>query len=362
MGSLVKGTEWYTCITLNLVLNTSTITMATSQAKNCTGKGDYLTSYTVFVWILSGLIILANVLLIIVILKSKGLRSQRFNLIMISLACTDLFVGFITPFNTIRMGRWTLGYHFCQFVTSMVVILLSASIYNFVFVNLDRLFAIKMPLRYKEMKDKRWVVKLAILACWLLSLVPAMPMWIKSMDTRTKENDGTGCKCSFPYESAQWVWWSSVTTFIIPTVFIIVTWLAILHHFSKDNGSNEAKMISSGRKRREKRITIIMGTITLTFLVCVWPYAIIFMMRDNRPVVLQKVVTLLYSNSLINPILYICINKQVRKSIMKMFTCQEQEHESSEFFSTDEPDGGKLSQMRRTISNMGRSISVKDKH
>ena len=77
--------------------------------------------------------------------------------------------------------------------------------------------------------------------------------------------------------------------------------------------------------RREKRITIIMGTVTLTFLVCSWPYAIIFMKRDNRPVVLQKVVTLLYSNSLINPILYICINKQVRKAIMKMFTCQDQD-------------------------------------
>ena len=77
--------------------------------------------------------------------------------------------------------------------------------------------------------------------------------------------------------------------------------------------------------RREKRITIIMGTITLTFLICSWPYAIIFMKRDNRPVVLQKVVTLLYSNSLINPILYICINKQVRKAIIKMFTCQDQD-------------------------------------
>ena len=57
-------------------MNTTTIPLAPIQAKSCIGKGDYLTSYTVFVWILSGLIILANVLLIIVILKSKGLRSQ----------------------------------------------------------------------------------------------------------------------------------------------------------------------------------------------------------------------------------------------------------------------------------------------
>ena len=81
-----------------------------------------------------------------------------------------------------------------------------------------------------------------------------------------------------------------------------------------------------------------MGTITLTFLICSWPYAIIFMMRDNRPVVLQKVVTLLYSNSLINPILYICINKQVRKSIMKMFACQEQDQDRPRTGTAQGPD------------------------
>ena len=119
---------------------------------------------------------------------------------MISLACTDLLVGFMTPFNTIRIGRWTLGHHYCEFVTSMVVILLSASIYNFVCVNLDRLFAVKMPLKYKELKDKRWLVKAAIFGCWILSLVPALPMWT-SFDTRTEINDGTCFKCSFPYKS-----------------------------------------------------------------------------------------------------------------------------------------------------------------
>ena len=119
---------------------------------------------------------------------------------MISLTCTDLFVGFIIPFNTVRVGRWTLGHHFCEFVTSMTVILLSASIYNFVCVNGDRLFAIKMPLRYKELKDKRWMVKLAIAGCWLVSLVPAVPMWTE-FDTRTEQNDGTGKCCSFPYKS-----------------------------------------------------------------------------------------------------------------------------------------------------------------
>ena len=86
----------------------------------------------------------------------------------------------------------------CTLITSSVVILLSCSIYNFVFVNLDRLFAIKFPLTYKDRASRR-KVKLGIALCWVLSLFPALPMW--THDKRTAENDGSGCKCNFPYES-----------------------------------------------------------------------------------------------------------------------------------------------------------------
>ena len=43
------------------------------------------------------------------------------------------------------MFRWYFGRYFCQIVTSLVVCLLSASIYNFVLVNLDRLLVFKRP-------------------------------------------------------------------------------------------------------------------------------------------------------------------------------------------------------------------------
>eukprot|EP00092_Neocalanus_flemingeri_P096873 GFUD01123349.1.p1 GENE.GFUD01123349.1~~GFUD01123349.1.p1 ORF type:complete len:344 (+),score=82.16 GFUD01123349.1:73-1104(+) len=339
---------------LNLTNSSSNLTLTCTGAR----EDEYLTGYTIFVWTLACLIIIANVLLITVILRSPGLRTQRFNLIMISLACTDLLVGFFIPFNTIKICRWTLGPYLCEFVTSMTVILLSASIYNFVCVNLDRLFAIKMPLKYKELKDKRWMVKSAILACWVLSLVPAVPMWT-SFDTRTEENDGTNSICSFPYTSQVWVWWSAVTAFIIPTVLILIIWLAILHHFSKDSLFTEDKQLSSSRKKRERRVTIIMGTITMAFLVCWWPYAIIFMMGKNSGAILQKVVTLAYLNSLINPILYIFINKQVRNAMVKLFTCKKQDEHDSEF--SDDTDGSKFANLKRSLSKMTRSISLKDR-
>ena len=65
----------------DITMNTSAIESFNCTAKNY--KSEFLTGYNVFVWILSGLIILANVLLIIVILNSTDLRSQVFLLSII---------------------------------------------------------------------------------------------------------------------------------------------------------------------------------------------------------------------------------------------------------------------------------------
>ena len=113
-----------------------------------------------------------NILLISIILTSRKLRNQvmyinRFLLhssmsflmqrlcnVILSLAVTDLLCGLLVmPFPIFRYRffrviprislswtfRWTLGKTMCQFYTSMEVILLSSSIYNFVCMNIDRL-------------------------------------------------------------------------------------------------------------------------------------------------------------------------------------------------------------------------------
>ena len=70
-----------------------------------------------------------------------------------------------------------------------------------------------------------------------------------------------------------------------------------------------------------------MGIITLSFLICLWPYAILFMLAvgsniDIPAQWLGNVVVLLYCNSLINPVLYIFINKDVRQSVVNLLTCK----------------------------------------
>lgn len=355
----------------NLTDETGTETIISSF--ECTGNNskiiwsNYASSRNIWVLILGGFIIIANSLLIFVILKSKGLRSQRFNLIMISLAFTDLLVGIFSPFNTLRFptdrttqvsGFWTMGQSMCQFANSMVVMFLSASIYNFVAVNLDRLLAIKFPLMYRDMREKRWAVKLAIGLCWLLALVPTIPLWIPDSyygdehQYLSEKVDGSCTQCGFPYKSDPWVWWAGSTAFIIPTALILVIWAIIVHHLHTDT-THAQKSLTQGRKSRERKITIVMGVITLTFLICWWPYAIIFMTipsNEGNMKYLGNVVLLSYTNSLINPLLYISINKQVRDAVRRLLTCQDIYHRS-------EWSSGRASTLKKSFTQQ-RSKSV----
>ena len=70
---------------------------------------------------IAGLILLANILLVTVILRSQGLRQQRYNKFILSLACADLLVALVMPFMALTATEraWTLGPAFCQVSLSL---------------------------------------------------------------------------------------------------------------------------------------------------------------------------------------------------------------------------------------------------
>ena len=158
---------------------------------------------------------------------------------------------------------------------SMEIIMLSSSVYNFVLVNLDRLLAIKFPIKYHNMSNK--YIKIGIAVCWLLALLPASPVWRK--EKLFQEKDKT---CLFPYKDVRldctvytttctihmisqdvWVWTAALLVFIIPTLAILTIWVMI----SLKLREGTKKYITEdrpGQRRREKqrRITVIMAILT----------------------------------------------------------------------------------------------------
>ena len=76
---------------------------------------------------------------------------------------------------------------------------------------------------------------------------------------------------------------------------------------------------------KERRITLMMGTITVVFFLCVAPYFIYFLAPgkpEAKEKVLPYIVMLMYLNSVVNPVLYISINSSIRKATLRMFSCK----------------------------------------
>ena len=154
----------------------------------------------------------------------------------------------------------------------MEVVLLCASINNFVLVNLDRLICLKFqqfPMRSNSSTSSPSYnrIKIGIAICWGLAFIPAAPMWFSTKDV-SKMN------CPFPFESVSlkkkintsnpsyfkttWVWTAASLAFIVPTIAILTIWMMIAVHL---RGA-----VGTGKRNRGRKLfirtTIIMGTLT----------------------------------------------------------------------------------------------------
>ena len=76
---------------------------------------------------------------------------------------------------------------------------------------------------------------------------------------------------------------------------------------------------------REKKISLMMGTITAAFLICVTPYYIIFMSPvelEVKEAYLPILAMVMYLNSLVNPLLYVILNSEVREGVFRLLLCK----------------------------------------
>ena len=62
-------------------------------------------------------------------------------------------------------------------------------------------------------------------------------------------------------------------------------------------------------------------------MLCWWPYAIILMVERENKRLLDDMILLPYLNSLINPCLYMIINRDVRTALKNFFRCNQQSDE-----------------------------------
>ncbi|RUS78861.1 hypothetical protein EGW08_013366, partial [Elysia chlorotica] len=134
----------------------------------------------VIVAIILGLLIfctvVGNSLVCISVGLVKRLQSPS-NLLIVSLAVADLFVGLLVmPYAAVYelYGSWVLGPFICDMWTTTDVLLCTASILNLCAISVDRYFVITRPFQYAIKRTPKRM-GITVLIVWSVSAVVSIP-------------------------------------------------------------------------------------------------------------------------------------------------------------------------------------------
>ncbi|KAM7418984.1 hypothetical protein PAMA_016209 [Pampus argenteus] len=281
-----------------------------------------------------------NLLVIISISHFRQLHSPT-NLILLSLAISDLLVGLLVmPLVTVHFIQtcWLFGDLMCGLSYIMNFTFTSASVGNMVLISIDRYVAICYPLQYPN-KVTRITVEVCVCLCWACSLFYNGLLLKDNLRQSHRHKYCYGeCVVVITYVSGVV---DLVLTFIGPCTVIIVLYMRVFvvavsqaramqsHITAAVNGT-----VKVTAKKSEQKAARTLGIVILVFLLCFCPYYYpSFVGKDisNNALSWDIMVTwLLYFNSCLNPLIYAFFYPWFRKSIKFIVTLKILERGSSQ--------------------------------
>jgi len=297
-------------------------------AMNCSPWVDYVEAHKgesavgVVMFVNCLLTILANIILFIVIFSNKESREQRCNMFMVSIGFSDVLYALDLLIFTqpgLSEGRFidsiNKSVYACQGIHILGTFLIAATWYNFLGLNIDRLYAIKRPFHFHADRSSSAWARRSVSACWLAALVPTVPLWFD----KTIEEDwafGEDCKCFFPISNTIYLGWASLTMFVLPTCFILLIWGAMAHHFV-------TQPVSMSSSNTMKWVTIKMVGITSLFLVTIAPFCIAFthalVVTPKSTFLFDVTFPLSLFNGPLQPVIYILAFSKLRRAFWELF-------------------------------------------
>lgn len=274
-----------------------------------------------------------NVLLFIVIIKKNLLQKVHYYFIL-SLAVSDFFNALLKISFTIigKVDRtwYHPHYKFCYFTTPLGVLFGAASVFSLSAVAVNRYLLISSPLNYMDRMPSA-LAKVIVAGIWLGSLVLAIPPVIWRESTEICQSGKVSEEHHFSevmyFVLALWLF-----IIVIPGIIMSVSYFKIYliaRHHAEQIKSQTAGMNQSESKtrRRDVKAAFVLGVIGGIFIFCWLPFFIVQTLHKFGG---QKIdgkyfaifLCVMYTNSVLNPLLLFLFNAEIRSSFLRVF-CQE---------------------------------------
>ncbi|XP_035620845.2 trace amine-associated receptor 13c-like [Oncorhynchus keta] len=271
----------------------------------------YITLY-IFFSLISAVTVFLNLMVIISISHFKQLHTTT-NLLILSLAASDLLVGLIViPVMTVATMEscWGFGEYFCVFHTYIACLCASLSLGNMVLISIDRYVAVCDPLLYhSKITTTRITSCISITWCCCIIYRAANVQYFVNVQVPSK------ClkECT-TFEGSVWVNITDIViTMVVPCSVIITLYMKIFvvarsqarKLFSKEAASvSGVKTVQANKSERKAAKTL--SIVVFNYLICWIPSLFVFfffyVLIDNLSSYFIRFLS--FVNSLINPIIY----------------------------------------------------------
>ncbi|XP_059170497.1 gastrin/cholecystokinin type B receptor-like [Physella acuta] len=278
-----------------------------------------------------------NLVVLLVILTDARMRKSAANYFLVNLAVTDLLVAIIcVPMTSINYvyNVWILGTTVCKLTSYMQGVCLVASILTIVLMSLDRYFAIRHPMRNRQIFTVSRVRRLIVMT-WVTGAVVAMPVaLVNQVISHEHFNNNVYCTESWPSPELRQVYDIAIVVciYLVPggALGVLYTLIGVRlwardSNLQRQNSMNNQDDVLIARRR----LALMMIIVSVLFAASWLPYHILTICLDFEVtgsldlISLYPVALLLgHSNSAQNPILYCFMHKGFKTFLLRMVKCQ----------------------------------------
>ncbi|XP_037402911.1 trace amine-associated receptor 13c-like [Pygocentrus nattereri] len=267
------------------------------------------------------------------------------NLLILSLAVADLFVGLIVmPVNIMQLidSCWYFGKMACTVYLLIGFVSTSASICSLIFIAVDQYIAVNDPLLYST-RSTVCKTSLLIILGWSLCLC-YITMYLHFNDHLLQSQISTKCdgECVLVLKYS-WVIIDLVVSFLTPCSIILVMYSVIFNVARRQTKAVRALKNAASHKHGVKvsntsktKAAKKLGIVIFVYLACWIPFYLSSFSVESvssSSVVWTVFGWLQFFNSSVNPLIYAIFYSWFRKSLMYVVTCKIFQPSSSSFHS-----------------------------
>ncbi|XP_055523426.1 thyrotropin-releasing hormone receptor isoform X2 [Wyeomyia smithii] len=297
----------------------------------------------VFCIIIMCLGVIGNIMVPIVILKTKDMRNST-NIFLTNLSIADLLVLLVcTPTVLVEVNSppevWVLGEEMCKAVPFVELTVAHASVLTILAISFERYYAICEPLKagYVCTKARALVI---CLAAWTVAAILTSPILFFAEYSVEEYPDGSRAAVCLTKASNIWTVTFFLMTislfFILPLIILIVLYAIIAKNLIASNNSRMKIRLSKPELsyKARKQVVLMLGAVVLAFFTCLLPFRMLTLWiisvseETFQKLAVEKYYNLLYFsrimlylNSAVNPILYNLMSSKFRKGFLRLCQC-----------------------------------------